>query len=418
MNLPKAISALALSLGLVLMASQVTAGAADDDKADKKAKRKKLLEAKKANEVPKPVVADGAKPAPTDIQPPKTPARPMATTALAGLIDRGIDTRLTQAMIKPSGETIDAEFLRRAYLDIAGVIPPADKAVASSTTSPRQAGRLIEELLLHPGLAAHGDIWTTLMYPIDSDNRFVSKAPLREWMTEQFNANRPWDQMAYELITATGDRESPATVYAMSNRGVDKMTDSVGKLFLGQQIQCAQCHNHPFTSYKQTEYWGLAQFFYKVNVSNPRAAKDGGTVTVSEEGRVNRKINPLPEAAKEVTAKYLGGDMVRLDSSKPYRPVLAHWDCSPSNPFFARAFVDRLWSQYRPGFVNPVDDMSKENEPSHPELLTSPGARGQRVRHQAPRPRDLQQQGVSADERRSGTTGTTAPCTAANRSRC
>ena len=86
--------------------------------------------------------------------------------------------------------------------------------------------------------------------------------------------------MAFELITATGDLDkNGAAAYVMSNRGVDKMTDSVGKLFLGVQIQCAQCHNHPFTHWKQTEYWGLAQFFYKVNVSNPRAAKDGGTIS-------------------------------------------------------------------------------------------------------------------------------------------
>ena len=112
------------------------------------------------------------------------------------------------------------------------------------------------------------------MYLVDSDNRFIKKAPLHEWLAEKFNQNMHWDAMAYELITATGELDkNGATGYMMSNRGVDKMTDSVGKLFLGVQIQCAQCHNHPFTHWKQTEYWGLAQFFYKVNVSNPRAAK-------------------------------------------------------------------------------------------------------------------------------------------------
>jgi hypothetical protein len=162
-----------------------------------------------------------------------------------------------------------------------------------------------------------------------------------------------------------------ATVYAMSNRGVDKMTDSVGKLFLGVQIQCAQCHNHPFTHWKQAEYWGLAQFFYKVNVSNPRAAKDGGTIAVSEDGRINRKINPVPESSKDVAPKLLGGDVLKLDATKPYRPVLANWICQPSNPFFAKAFVNRLWAQFMGrGLVNPVDNLSVENEPTHPELLT------------------------------------------------
>ncbi|MCA1481001.1 DUF1553 domain-containing protein, partial [Bradyrhizobium sp. NBAIM08] len=142
------------------------------------------------------------------------------------------------------------------------------------------------------------------------------------------------------------------------------MTDSVGKLFLGVQIQCAQCHNHPFTHWKQAEYWGLAQFFYKINVSNPRAAKDGGTITVSEEGRINRKINALPESAKNVGPKYLGGDNVKIDSTQPNRPVLGQWLASPTNPFFAKAMVNRVWAQYfGRGFVNPVDDLSEENTP-------------------------------------------------------
>src|SRR5258707_14682320 len=96
------------------------------------------------------------------------------------------------------------------------------------------------------------DIWATLMYPIDSENRFVRKAALHEWLEEKFNANMHWDAMTFELITAPGDADkNGATIYPMANRGVDKMTDSVGKLFLGVQIQCAQCHNPPFTHWKQ-----------------------------------------------------------------------------------------------------------------------------------------------------------------------
>jgi hypothetical protein len=191
-------------------------------------------------------------------------------------------------------------------------------------------------------------------------------------LNEKFNANMHWDTMAFELITATGDLDkNGATGYLMSNRGVDKMTDSVGKLFLGVQIQCAQCHNHPFTHWKQTEYWGLAQFFYRTNISNPRAAKDGGTITISEDMRPARKGgNPLPESAKNVPPKLLGGDVLKLDSTQPYRPVLANWITTPSNPYFAKASVNRLWSQFfGRGIVNPVDDLSVENEPTHKELL-------------------------------------------------
>ena len=375
MKVRRILAATVLVLGTVVLASQVPADlAAQDSKADKrKALKQKLLAEKKAAEEKKPVAAPDAKPAPTDIKSPAAPAHPMPTAGLAQLIDRQVGPKLDASQVKPSPATTDAEFLRRVYLDVAGVIPTAEQAAAFlDDKSPDKRSRLIDQLLTNPGYGRRmADVWTTLMYPIDSDNRFVSKAPLHEWLTEKFNANMHWDALAFELITATGDVDkNGATVYPMANRGVDKMTDSIGKLFLGVQIQCAQCHNHPFTHWKQAEYWGLAQFFYKVNVSNPRAAKDGGTISVSEEGRPNRKINAVPESAKDVAPKLLGGDTLKLDSSKPYRPVLANWVCSPSNPFFAKAFANRLWAQFMGrGLVNPVDDLSVENEPTHPELL-------------------------------------------------
>ncbi|WP_020468243.1 DUF1549 and DUF1553 domain-containing protein [Zavarzinella formosa] len=374
----KTIATLSLTIAVGMIVSQASSNAADGDtKADKKkAKQLKLLEAKKKAEAEKPPEpANGGKAVVISKTPPAAPAKPMATEALAKMIDMGIDKPLKDAKIQVSSQSSDAEFLRRVCLDITGVVPTVERASAFlDDRSPDKRAKLINELLSAPEFGKHqSDIWTVMMNPIDSENRFVSKAPLREWLTEKFNANMHWDTMAYELMTATGDLDkNGATGYMMANRGVDKMTDSVGKLFLGVQIQCAQCHNHPFTHWKQTEYWGLAQFFYKVNVSNPRAAKDGGTITVNEDGRVNRKVNALPEAAKHVSAKYLGSDEVKLNSSEPYRPALAQWICTPSNPFFAKAFVNRIWSQYfGRGIVNPVDDLSDENVPTHPELLAN-----------------------------------------------
>lgn len=374
MTLRRLLAASVLALGAVVLAAQVpTDLAAQDSKADKQKALKQKLAAKKAPEVSKPATSPDAKPAPTDIKPPAAPARPMATAELARRIDSQVTTRLRAANVQPSPSADDAEFLRRAYLDIAGVIPTAEQTAAFlDDRSQDKRTKLIDQLLTRSEYGRRmADIWTTLMYPIDSDIRFVSKAPLHKWLEEKFNANMHWDAMAFELITATGDVEkNPAGVYVIANRGVDKLTDSVGKLFLGVQVQCAQCHNHPFTHWKQKEYWGLAQFFYKVNVSNPRAAKDGGTISVSEEGRINRKINAVPESAKDVPPKLLGSDELKLDSTRPYRPVLANWVCTPQNPFFARAFVNRLWGQLMGrGIVNPVDDLSVENEPTHPELL-------------------------------------------------
>jgi hypothetical protein len=137
-------------------------------------------------------------------------------------------------------------------------------------------------------------------------------------------------------------------------------------------LQCAQCHNHPFTSWKQTEYWGMAAFFSKVKADNPKNAKKGGDNTkigVSE-GPGRQAKDFLPESAKRVPAKLLGGPELRLDPREPYRPVLAKWLTAPENPFFARALVTRTWAHlFGRGIVHPVDDMLPENEPSHPELL-------------------------------------------------
>ena len=256
MNLRRVLAASVLALGAVVLAAQMPADVAAQDAKAKKMKNKAVDEKRP------PVPAD-AKPAPAVINPPAAPAHPMDTAKLAQMIDSQITLRLRSAKVEPSPPSTDAEFLRRAYLDIAGVIPTAEQAAAFlDDRSQDKRAKLIDHLLANSGYGRRmADIWTSLMYPIDSDNRFVSKAPLHEWLAEKFNANMHWDAMAFELLTATGDPEkNGATVYAMSNRGVDKMTDSLGKHFLGVQIQCAQCHNHPFTHWKQAEYWGLAQF--------------------------------------------------------------------------------------------------------------------------------------------------------------
>ncbi len=144
-------------------------------------------------------------------------------------------------------------------------------------------------------------------------------------------------------------------------------------MFLGVQLQCAQCHNHPFTDWKQTEYWGMAAFFMKTKLTmNPQmAAKKGVPVGITEAVvKKGGKKQALPDSAKIVPAKFLQGEAPKLNRVEPYRPVLARWITSPNNPFFARAMVNRFWYDlFGRGIVNPVDDMHQDNPPTHPELL-------------------------------------------------
>src|SRR5262249_26296213 len=159
-----------------------------------------------------------------------------------------------------SPKTNDAEFLRRVYLDLTGVIPGAEKAAAFlDDASPDKRAKLIDELLASPAFSKHqADIWTKLMFQRLTENRGIKTDPLNWWLESEFITAESWDKIATGIITATGTQEeNGAATYFLGNISADKITDSVSRLFLGVKIECAQCHNHPFVSYKQNDYWAL-----------------------------------------------------------------------------------------------------------------------------------------------------------------
>lgn len=297
--------------------------------------------------------------------------------ALAKIIDQEIARSLAEAKVPVSPLADDAEFLRRLYLDVVGVIPPAEKVSAFlSSTDPAKRAKVIDEVLADSRFGTSlAEVWSGLMLPRESNNRRLDHAPLQKWLGDSFNKNMPLDKLVYELITSTGDQDkNGAVTYFIGNPTVDKMTDNVSRMFLGVQLQCAQCHNHPFTDYKQNEYWGMAAFFMKVKLTaNPQqAAKKGVAPGIVETAAVKGKKAGLPESAKIVPAKFLQAEEPKIKSEEPSRPILAKWMTSPSNPFFAKAMVNRFWYQaFGRGLVNPVDDMHDENGPSHPELLAA-----------------------------------------------
>src|SRR5262249_28115165 len=147
-----------------------------------------------------------------------------------------------------------------------GIIPSADKVEAFlKSDDPKKREKVIDELLDNPRFgAALGEAWSGLMVPRESNNRRLDHTPLQQWLAKEFNAGVPLNKLVFDLITATGTtEENGATTYFIGNPTADKMTDNVTRMFLGVQLQCAQCHNHPFTDWKQTEYWAMAAFFMK-----------------------------------------------------------------------------------------------------------------------------------------------------------
>ena len=304
--------------------------------------------------------------------------------ALAKYIDQAIDQRLAAEKVAPSPRADDAEFLRRVYLDLAGHIPPAAKAAAFlDDNDPNKHAKLIDELLASDDYGKHmADVWMNLLVKRSTDNRFVQFEPLTAWLTKNFNENTPWDKMVRDLLTAEGDQDANAAVtFFLANNTVDKMTDVTTKEFLGVQLQCAQCHNHPFTDWKQTEYWGMADFFKKVELTGPRNPnKQEGVPGIVEGADVRGprgkaagakgRRPPLPDSAKDVPAKLLGGAEVNLAAREKARPVLAKWMTSADNAYFSKAIVNRAWFQlFGRGIVNPVDDVAGISPPSHPQLF-------------------------------------------------
>jgi hypothetical protein len=359
------LAAFTFALGVTVVAGDLSNAQDAPAKADKKNKNKRKLN-------PPPMPAAPVIP----VTPVAVPSGPKDAAALARLIDAEIEKTLTAAKVAASPVCSDEEFVRRVYLDVTGVIPTGEQAKAFlDSTDPDRRAKLVDQLLASPNFGKRlADVWLPKLFPRDSGNRFVLRDPLVKWLADRFNTNTPWNQFVFDLVTATGTvAENPAVTYFLANRSVDKLTDGVTQHFLGVQLQCAQCHNHPFTDWKQAEYWGMAEFFARVRPENPRNGNKGGDNTqigVTEGPNRNNKKDFFPESAKKVAPKFLGGPEPKVDPTQPARPVLARWMTSPDNPFFAKAMVNRTWAMlFGSGFVNPVDDMHEKNDPSHPELL-------------------------------------------------
>ncbi len=298
--------------------------------------------------------------------------------ALSKLIDQEINKRIKAEKATSAGLCDDAEFIRRAYLDLVGAIPTAsavDAFLQSKETNKR--AKLIDTLLADARFGKHyAETLANLLIPRESNNRALNQKPMEQWLAEHFNNNTSIDKLVYDLITVTGAIDkNPAGAYFVGNPTVDKITDNVTRTFLGVQLQCAQCHNHPFTDWKQTEYWAMATFFLKTKVSGTpqQAAKKGAVLTVTEDADAKAgKKGALPESFKKVNAKFLQGAEPTIAAKDPSRPVLAKWMTSADNKFFARAMVNRFWYDlFGRGIVNPVDDMHDDNAATHPELLAT-----------------------------------------------
>ena len=319
-------------------------------------------------------------------EPPADPPAPAesasrATPRVLPFIDELIAQSWKEAKVSPSRVATDEEFLRRVYLDTLGRTPTIAEArgfLGVKDTGKRQ--KLVDTLLESPDFAKNlANQWTVLLIGRKDQGRRVVRESLNLWLRRQFLDGRPWDRTVSDLVTATGsNKENGATNFTLAHMegGAVPLTSMTTRVFLGQQVQCAQCHDHPTTGWKQSDFWGMNAFYQGLKAETVR--KDDGT-GVEVEDHTDLSDKPTDKYAKFdkrnglvgiAFPEYLDGRKIARTRRSTAAPNSAR--CSPTRRttnFRGRSSTASGATSSAAGMVHPVDDFGPHNPPSHPELL-------------------------------------------------
>lgn len=347
------------------------------------------------------------------------PARPgfkWANPPTHNYIDDHIFSKLRILRMNPSALCSDEVFLRRAYLDLLGILPTADEARAFVSESPGNSRReeavlskseidqsqlasaatesetlakraqLIEQLLTRPEFA---DFWALKWSDLlrneahSLDQKGVHN--FHHWIRKNIAENKPMDQFVRDLITARGSTYlNPAANFYRPNRDPATRAKAAAQVFLGVRLQCAECHNHPFDRWTQDDYYDWAGVFARVDYKVLENKRDIGSdqhewkgeqiVFISRKGAV-----PNPRTGKPAQPRFLGAATsvsnnesrnANLENNPDELQQLATWLTSPDNPLFARTQANRIWYHLMGrGMVEPIDDFRATNPASHSGLL-------------------------------------------------
>lgn len=290
-------------------------------------------------------------------------------------VDRYAFEKMRTLGIQPSELCTDPEFIRRAYLDVCGVLPTADEARAFLADSrPDKRARLVDTLLDRPEYA---DFWTLKWSDVLRSHRKAIQVKgvhvFQQWLRRHVARNTPLDVVVRELLTASGNAfANPAANYYRIARDPQNLAETTAQLFFGVRMQCCKCHNHPFERWTQDDYYGLAAFFARVRQksdptepgSNPQTP-GGEIVYADRSGEVVQ-----PRTGRTMPPKFLGGAVADEPVGRDRREVFAEWLTGAGNPFFARAVANRIWFHLnRRGIVEPVDDFRDSNPSANDALL-------------------------------------------------
>lgn len=308
------------------------------------------------------------------------------------VVDELVDQKLEAERVVPAAPADDANFIRRATLDLAGRIPTASEVRDYvQSEDPAKKALLVDRLLASPDFAYHQRNEFDLMLMAGKGS-----GEWRDWLLKAMQEGRPWTQMFRELMLAR--EEDPNQKHALTflkarATNLDDLTNDTSKVFFGVSINCAKCHDHPLVfDWTQDHYFGMASFFNRTYLTkkNFLAERDDGDLkfrtTEGEEKQaslmfltgavVNEPAVQLTEEQKKANEERQKADNER--ETPPEAPAFSRRAQfvevalrSDENAFFARSYANRVWARLMgTGIVMPLDQMHSENKPSHPELLT------------------------------------------------
>ncbi len=324
-------------------------------------------ERNKPNGVPREVVA-------------ATAVEPGSLATLVSYVDQQIKLGWEANEIQPSPVADDAEWVRRVYLDVVGHIPPA-VAVEQflSDKSPDKRTRLVDQLTDGMGYVRNWTtVWTNLLIG-RSDSRDVNRRALQKYLRNSFAKNRPWNEMVYDFVSAEGNYEdNGATNFLLAhlNNQAVPATAITARLFMGIQVQCTQCHPHPFNDRTQNQFWELNSFFQQTAKVRDRSIDPKSGAVIGERTVLTSLDVGGPtyfETRRGVMrAAFPRFEGVRVDADKETnrRAELARLMTSGDQPKIAQAMVNRMWAHFfGHAFTHSVDDMGPHNPPTHPQVL-------------------------------------------------
>jgi hypothetical protein len=292
-------------------------------------------------------------------------------------IDKHAFAKLKLLNIQPSDLCTDQEFIRRAYMDLCGILPtPHETREFLASKDPQRRAKLIDQLLERQEYA---DLWTLKWADVFRSTRKTIQLKgthvFQQWLRSHIGRNTPLDQIVREVITADGSTFSnpPANYYRIA-REPTALAETTAQLFFGIRMQCAKCHNHPFERWTQDDYYSFAAFFARVKQRKdpiqPGDAqkKDGAEyIYVDRAGEVTQ-----PRTSKTMEPKFMGGPVAKVAPGKDRRESLAAWMTSAENPFVPKSLVNRIWYHLMGrGIVDPVDDFRDSNPSANDELLNA-----------------------------------------------